>query len=262
MSETTLLNASATDALNPNFGWRGDLAKGFSYFQAKRGPMYGRRTQVTGRTFGLQWLKRSKATAALLKWHCDQFENGFFTLADYEKGRYYSGRFMPETYTETPVGYEQWNVEATFVEIPGLAMYAYPNVWGVPNSIFMEEVDDFGNDLAKLTGTWAAGGGTPHGSGSKVSNTLNDTAEWLYYGYGFRVYSAKAGDLGIVAVSVDGGAETNVDLYSAAPAASAVVHTNANLALGEHRVKLRCTHTKNAASTNYYVSADAIEVMR
>jgi hypothetical protein len=53
-----------------------------------------------------------------------------------------------------------------------------------------------------------------------------------------------------------------VDLYSAAATASAVVLTVQNVVLGLHRIKFSPTNTKNAASLNFYVSADAIEVMR
>jgi hypothetical protein len=38
--------------------------------------------------------------------------------------------------------------------------------------------------------------------------------------------------------------------------------TYATAPLGLHRVKVRCTGSKNAAASNYYVIADAIEVMQ
>lgn len=89
-----------------------------------------------------------------------------------------------------------------------------------------------------------------------------DAAEWLYFGYGFRLWAPKGPDMGIMQVFLDGVSQGNVDLYAAAAAASAVVLTLQSVVLGQHRVKLQPTNTKNASSTNFVVTADAIEVMR
>jgi len=95
-----------------------------------------------------------------------------------------------------------------------------------------------------------------------AGTVITDAAEWLYFGYGFRLWAPKGPDMGIMQVFLDGVSQGNVDLYAAAATASAVVLTVQSVALGLHRVKLQPTNTKNAASTNFVVSADAIEVMR
>jgi hypothetical protein len=95
-----------------------------------------------------------------------------------------------------------------------------------------------------------------------AGTVTTDAAEWKYIGYGFRVWSYKGPDMGIVQVFLDGVSLGTVDLYAAAATASAVVFTQQNTVLGEHRVKLQPTNTKNGASAAFFIAADAIEVMR
>ena len=95
-----------------------------------------------------------------------------------------------------------------------------------------------------------------------AGTVTTDAAEWLYFGYGLRLWAPKGPDMGIVQVFLDGVSQGNVDLYAAAATVSAVVLTLQSVVLGQHRVKLQPTNTKNAASTNFVVTADAIEVMR
>ncbi len=95
-----------------------------------------------------------------------------------------------------------------------------------------------------------------------AGTVITDAAEWLYFGYGFRLWSYKGPEMGIVQVFLDGVSLGTVDLYSAAATVSAVVLTTQSVSLGQHRVKLQPTNTKNAASSAFNVNADAIEVMR
>jgi hypothetical protein len=218
--------------------------------------------------------RRLQSTADALRQWESQYERGFFTYWDYERNRGFTGRFMdehgtPQRLTFTPEGFNHVTIKGKFTELPNVAMQTYPTNWGV-DSIFMEERDDFGNDLVKLTGSgWAYGPSVNHHGGAAYqSNVLNDTAEWLYFGYGVRIWSAKDANSGILEYSITlvntGGVlgPSNVDLYSAATTGSAPITTNVSLGLGLYRVKLRCTHTKNAASGGFFVYADAIEVMR
>jgi hypothetical protein len=96
------------------------------------------------------------------------------------------------------------------------------------------------------------------GTGSFVT----DFAEWLYVGYGFRVWAYKGPDMGFLPIALDGVVLATVDLYSATPTASSVVFTQQNIPLGQHRVKIGAINQKNAASSAFFISADAIEVMR
>lgn len=90
---------------------------------------------------------------------------------------------------------------------------------------------------------------------------VNDGAEIEYTGYGFRIWSPKGPDFGILNYSVDGVAATAVDLYSAAGVTAAAVATYL-ARFGKHRVRLYPSNTKNAAAAAYNIAYDAIEVMQ
>jgi hypothetical protein len=263
MSELNILNPSVSDALNPQFGLTEAHPEMFSRFRARVGPLYSRRLTARGRIWNLQWLKRSRATRDKLQQWAAQYEQGFFTIADYERTPYYSGNFSgPLTFSA--VGYEQWNVQAEFEEGVGLPLYQYPSDFA-RDGIFIEERDDFGNNLVKLKtpGAWSYEGAGRHGEYGYQTATPGETAEWEYFGYGCTVWSLKANSLGMMDVYFDGVFAQTVDLYSAEwlPPAAVFQHWS-GVPLGMHRVMLRCTGNKNAASSGVAIEADAIQVMR
>lgn len=428
MSEQNILNPSASSQMNPTYSIPHKDPQTIASWQARNGKPFSRYMMARGMEFQLHWDKVQYSTyESLLQWF-HQYERDFFSYFNFQRNRYFSGQFLAEPQFEE-VGNNQFNISATFVEVPGVAMFQYPSTWGV-TSIFLEERDGFAQDLVKLTGTWDHGdrnyclfseqfdnaawlktnavvtanavndpNGNPTadsvaysvtGTGANLaiiltptipvagqqftfscwlkaasgtpslslliedqanavcggptafvlstnwqrvsvtgtmlntstsfklfiynptSNTIayhlwgsqleygaaattyvtttnaavvlpapntnakfhsgfayhdagtltTDAAEWQYPGYGFRLWATKGPDMGIVQVFLDGVSQGNVDLYAAAATASAVVLTVQNVALGSHRVKLQPTNTKNASSTNFVVSADAIEVMR
>jgi hypothetical protein len=73
-------------------------------------------------------------------------------------------------------------------------------------------------------------------------------------------YGAKSSSMGVVAVSIDGGAETNVDMYAASRSDDVLLWTSPTLTSGAHTFKARCTGTKNGSSTDYFISADRIDI--
>jgi len=172
------------------------------------------------------------------------------------------------TWTEAEGAVDSWAamlVEGTGLDLNGNMVPLFPDWYR--DGIFLEERDDFGVDLVKLTGTWAfnasqslARGGKDYWSSATATPTT-DTAEWEYFGYGFRYWARKGADLGIAELSLDGTVLTTVDLYSASGVASAPLLAK-DAVLGRHRVKVRKTGTKNASATDYRVIADAIEVLR
>lgn len=102
-------------------------------------------------------------------------------------------------------------------------------------------------------------GGFGYWNGGTVAT---DCAEWMYFGYGFRLWAFRAPYMGIVNVFLDGIFKSAVDLYASSATASAPVLTVQNVLLGLHRVKLMPTNTMNGSATGKNVVADAIEVMR
>src|SRR6266851_6814134 len=102
MSEQNILNASATSLLNFDYGYTEGLPEMRSQFQAASGKMYARRQMGRGRVYDLAWNNRDLTTKhALQQWE-RQYENDFFSLQDFERTRYFSGRFEgPLTFSPT-----------------------------------------------------------------------------------------------------------------------------------------------------------------
>src|SRR5581483_1929385 len=240
MSEQNILNPSATSLLNFDWGYTEGLPEMRSVWQAMSGKAYARRQMARGRIYDLAWNKRDLTTKHSLQQWERQYENDFFTLADWERGRYFSGRFDgPLSYS--PAGNNAYNIRGRFIELPGLAVYQYPSNWS-RDAVFLEERNGFGEDLVKYTGTWTVANPetNTHGGGWAFSNTTNDIAEILYFGYGFRYWCKKQDNLGIVEISLDGIMQGTVDLYDPAlhpnGVPTAALFSAPNVALGLHRV--------------------------
>ena len=71
-----------------------------------------------------------------------------------------------------------------------------------------------------------------------------------------RVYGSRANDHGIASFSVDGGAETDVDLYAASHTDNELIYATPSLLPGPHSLKVRVSGLKNANATNVIVQAD------
>ena len=93
------------------------------------------------------------------------------------------------------------------------------------------------------------------------SLVTNDYCTVAFTGTQCRAYIGwKDPASGKVAVSIDGGAETTIDLYSSTQQNQVLIYTSAVLTSGSHTLKMRVTGTKNASSTNTYVDCDRVDV--
>jgi hypothetical protein len=92
------------------------------------------------------------------------------------------------------------------------------------------------------------------------SNTINNAATLSFTGNKVEFYSAKASHHGIVAVSVDEGPETMVDLYSASRQNFALVFSSGTLTEGTHSIKIRVTGGRNSSSSGSYAIIDYLKV--
>jgi O-glycosyl hydrolase len=88
------------------------------------------------------------------------------------------------------------------------------------------------------------------------SNTKDSYYEVKFYGNRIQLYGTFNSDSGIAGISIDGGAETNVDLYSADRSDNALMYKSQLLSEGTHTVKVRVTGEKNNASSSTNVVAD------
>ncbi|MBA4493321.1 hypothetical protein ACFO25_06370 [Paenactinomyces guangxiensis] len=103
-------------------------------------------------------------------------------------------------------------------------------------------------------GNWSSG------SNDSWSNAVNAYYQVRFKGKQAKLYMSKAPNHGIAAISIDGGPETKVDLYSPSRQEEALVYTSPELPAGEHSIKVRVTGEKNEKATNSYVTADKIEI--
>jgi hypothetical protein len=82
-----------------------------------------------------------------------------------------------------------------------------------------------------------------------------------FFGTQARVYGSRANDRGIASFSVDGGAETDVDLYATSRTDSELIYATPSLLPGPHSLKVRVSGLKNANATNVIVQADRVDVV-
>jgi hypothetical protein len=98
--------------------------------KAVGGTPWTRETQNTGHAFTFSWIGRTWACVQRLKWYYEQYEDGFFTIIDWDGGgRQYVGRFTSEV-IPVETGNGMWDVQnVTFEEIPQQQMVAFPSDW-------------------------------------------------------------------------------------------------------------------------------------
>jgi uncharacterized protein YjdB/O-glycosyl hydrolase len=127
---------------------------------------------------------------------------------------------------------------------------ANDSVKGTGNNQF-----DYGNSI-----TWNYYNGQTGAYSNDVhyTNTKDDYYKVSFTGNQVKVYGAKASDSGIAAISINDGAETLVDMYSASRMDNALLYTSPILPNGTHTIKVRVTGDKNASSSNFFLTADRV----
>jgi hypothetical protein len=118
------------------------------------------------------------------------------------------------------------------------------------------------NDNAfTYTGRWllATGEGKYLGD-DHYTDRRNDRYRYTFTGTQVKVFVTTDRHHGRAAVSIDGGAETIVDLYSPTRMHQVPIYTSPTLAPGSHTVTVRCTRTRNPSSTGHYITADRMDI--
>ncbi len=90
--------------------------------------------------------------------------------------------------------------------------------------------------------------------------TLNDYATFAFTGTAVTYYASEDTNRGYAAVSLDGGAETLVDLYAATQRGNVAVYTRTGLSAGTHTLKVRVSGQKDTASSNIVAAIDRVDV--
>jgi len=129
------------------------------------------------------------------------------------------------------------------------------------------------NPDLKYSAGWTKSSNNFNWSGSGVSNlpelpvTAHETATAgenmtvSFRGTAVSWIGYRGPDAGIAQVTVDGGAPTQVDMYSPTATFQPIVWTLTGLADATHTLKIQATGTKNAAATGARVVVDALDIM-
>lgn len=119
------------------------------------------------------------------------------------------------------------------------------------------------NQFDYAVGTWGYSSDLPacYNGDNHWSNGANNYYLVRFNGTRIKLYGSKASNCGIGAYSIDGGSETNIDLYSASRQDGIVVFDSGTLASGAHTLKARVTGTKNAGASDCYITADRVDII-
>jgi adhesin HecA-like repeat protein len=122
-------------------------------------------------------------------------------------------------------------------------------------------VDDADARVTYSAGWNHAGGESgPYGGTNSYSDVTGSTATMAFTGTQVVLRAVTDPGHGIVGVSIDGGAETLVDEYSATRTGDVAVWTSPPLASGNHTIRVRATGTQRAGATHNWAVVDRFEI--
>ncbi len=149
------------------------------------------------------------------------------------------------------------------IKTPLQARFAgLPNTGSVDTVSIDDAVTGAGPSQFEFDSVWGVGTLTGEYFGSDhYANTAGSYCLFRFNGTKANVYSHVDNNMGITAYSIDGGAETSVDQYAASLTVPSLVYSSPTLATGAHTLKIRCTGSKNAGSSNSYTSIDRVDVI-
>jgi len=112
-----------------------------------------------------------------------------------------------------------------------------------------------------LSGAWTTYAAPAMSGGSHIfTKTAGSSVIIAFVGTRLDVLATTGPKYGIASVSVDGGASTNVDFYSADTQVQQTVFSTGDLDAALHTVRITCTGTAGALATDSFVSLDALAV--
>ncbi len=94
-----------------------------------------------------------------------------------------------------------------------------------------------------------------------ATDTTNDYATITFNGTGIKLFTDQRNNRGIAGISIDGGAESNVDMYSASDAGNVLIWTSPTLGAGNHILKVRNTGAHNTKTTGTRVAIDRVDII-
>ncbi|WP_163508845.1 glycoside hydrolase family 43 protein [Fodinicola acaciae] len=110
---------------------------------------------------------------------------------------------------------------------------------------------------------WLSGGGCGvqcFWSDDHWNGTAGATATYSFTGTQIALLSVRDTNYGYAALSIDGGPETTIDLYSSIRMGEQVNYVSPRLAAGSHTLRVRVTGDKDGASSGTLVEIDRAEI--
>lgn len=143
--------------------------------------------------------------------------------------------------------------------------YVIPGVTYLPKvaARINDNTQGSGTNEFDYTGSWSytnaqsgAYDGDDHWSGNP-----NDFYTIPFNGTQILLYASTGPDHGIAAMSLDGGPENEVDLYTPARADNVQIYASPTLPSGMHTLKVRVTGRQNPAATSCVIPADRADIV-
>ncbi|MBB6730915.1 discoidin domain-containing protein [Cohnella zeiphila] len=106
-----------------------------------------------------------------------------------------------------------------------------------------------------------AANNTDYNDTNHFTQTADASYEVKFDGVQAKLFSEVDTNMGIVGVSVDGGPEMTVDLYSAKHFGDKLVYTTPRMPDGEHTMKVRVTGRQSPLSSGAWAVADRVDVI-
>jgi len=262
MPQTDILNPkqgfdkALGDTMNPSFGFTRKRAATGLNKKAVAGVPYSRELQNTGHSFSFSWLNRTYACVQRLKWYSEQYEDGFFTIIDWDGGaRHFVGHFTTEI-NAVATANGKWDVQnVTFEEVPTVPMVEYPSDWD-HDAISFGPINDYGDQKLATSGAWVLtanpvidkdGDATTFQTMENAAGAAGDWAQYEYRGYGFRLWLKRGPTYGQCNIVVDGvQLAAAIDCYAAANMGPVMVLVQQAMPLDYHRVQVVCVGTRAA----------------
>jgi hypothetical protein len=271
MPETDIINPTAIwdeviqDSMCPSYGFTRKRTGTQLRKKAVGGTPWTRETQNTGHSFPLTWTGRSWACVQKIKWYYEQYEDGFFTLIDWDGGgRHYVGHFTSEP-NIVESGNGTFDVQSlVFEETPKAPMVEYPGDWD-HDAVTFYVSNDWKDQKVATSGTWAQTVRNIEGHPQKTIDDPGTAADWAqfeYRGYGFKLFLMQGPEFGQCQVLLDSVLVKTVDCYAANEVGPQMVCMDRNVYLDIHRVKVIALGTKNASATGAAISWHSLKVMR
>lgn len=115
------------------------------------------------------------------------------------------------------------------------------------------------NNCAVKYNTWACkADSSASGESYRFSASAKGAARLEFSGVSIDWIGATGPNFGMAQVTIDGASQGTFDLFSGNAQAQAVIHSFTNLGGGTHTIEIKPLHGKNANSSGYNVSVDAL----